>query len=133
MLEVLPRGIHVVGLEGAAGAALLPAWAEHEVLHEELAAPGEEIAQRNRPLGPFEDVVLLDLHPGQRTALLQQLVALARERLLGLQVRPARRQPDLAGYDLVLHGPCSSFGGKRGSLCTPRSPRLTQRRQQFRS
>src|SRR3546814_16006712 len=100
-------------MEGAAGAALLPAGAEHEVLHEELAAPGEEIAQRNRPLGPFEDVVLLDPHPGQRPALLQQLVALARERLLGFQLRLARRQPDLAGYDLVFHRASPRSGEKR--------------------
>src|SRR3546814_11715308 len=120
MLEVLPRGVDVVGLEGAAGAALLPAGAEHEVLHEELAAPGEEIAQRNRPLGPLEDVVLLDLHPGQRAALLQQLVALARERLLGFQLRLARRQPDLAGYDLVFPR-ASPLSGQTGS---PEDPRV---------
>src|SRR3546814_9102625 len=73
MLEVLPRGVDVVGLEGAAGAALLPAGAEHEVLHEELAAPGEEIAQRNRPLGPLEDVVLLD-RSEEHTSELQPLM-----------------------------------------------------------
>src|SRR3546814_15860268 len=52
---------------------------------------------------------------GQRAALLQQLVALAREPLLGFQVRAARRQPDLAGYDLVFHHACSSFWGDTGS------------------
>src|SRR3546814_5763777 len=52
---------------------------------------------------------------GQRAALLQQLVALAREPLLGFQVPAARRQPDLAGYDLVFHHACSSFWGETGS------------------
>src|SRR3546814_3238330 len=54
VLEVLARRIDMVGLEGAAGATLLPVRAEHEVLHEELAAPGEEIAQRDRPVRPLD-------------------------------------------------------------------------------
>src|SRR3546814_13321291 len=52
VLEVLARRIDMVGLEGAAGATLLPVRAEHEVLHDELAAPGEAIAQRDRPVRP---------------------------------------------------------------------------------
>src|SRR3546814_3247432 len=62
--------------------------------------PYATLFRSDRPVRPFEDVILLDLHPGQRPARLQQLVALARQRLLGLQVRLARREPVLAGNHL---------------------------------
>ncbi len=75
MREMLVGAVDMVGAERAAGAALLPVRREHEVLHDELAAPVEEIRKRAFSRRRVENVFLLDLHPWQLTAFGHDLVA----------------------------------------------------------
>ena len=82
VLQVQQRAADVIGLEGAAHAALAPVRAEHEVLDHQLAAAFEQLAQANRAAGVVKAVVLGDAPPGQLPALLEECVALAGELLL---------------------------------------------------
>src|SRR5471030_1033220 len=63
--EVIMDAVEVVRPVGAAGAALVPVWSEHEMLDDQLPAPGEEFGQGHATLGRLEDILLLDLLPGQ--------------------------------------------------------------------
>ena len=72
----------MVGHERAARATLLPIRSEHEVVDDQLAAPVEEVGERDLALGRVENVILLDLHPGQLAPLGAQLVASPRGFLL---------------------------------------------------
>ena len=81
--------VEVVHAEGTADAPLLPVWAEHEMRHDQLAAPGEQIGQCLWTVGAIEDVGFLDPLPGQREPLRGQLVAQAGELLFFLQ-KPLR-------------------------------------------
>ena len=97
------RTVEVVGEVGAALAALLPARREHEVVDDQLAAPGEQVGQGLPAVGAVEPVGLIDTLPGQLPAPRAEAVAPAGELLLLGQQRRARGQPLLVGYDLVLH------------------------------
>jgi hypothetical protein len=59
----------MVGQHGATGAAFLPFRAEHEVIHNRLAALIEQVGKGHLSARAVEDVVLLDLLPRQFTAL----------------------------------------------------------------
>ena len=74
MLEMRQGAVDMVGQEGAAGAARLPTGTEHEMIDHQLAAAVEELAERLLSLRRLEDVVLLDLDPGQGCALGGKLV-----------------------------------------------------------
>jgi hypothetical protein len=91
MLKMHDDAVDVVALERTADARIGPARTEHEMLDDELAAPGEEIAQRLFPVGAVEHVLLVDPDPRQRAALGAQLVAPPGPRLLLGQQRLARR------------------------------------------
>ena len=75
MRQVHVDAVEVVRPERAARAALVPVGAEHEVIDHELAAAGEQVAERDAGLRRLEDIVLLDLHPRQLAALARELVA----------------------------------------------------------
>src|SRR6516164_1848288 len=100
---MLERALDMVDLEGAADAALLLSRRQHEMLEDELAAPGEEIAQAHLSLRGVEEIWLLDPDPGQLPALGAQPVAQPRHLLLSCKMCPTGDQPFLAGYDPVLH------------------------------
>ncbi|MNE84102.1 hypothetical protein D3C80_1809730 [compost metagenome] len=68
--------VEVVGQERAAAAAFVPAVGEHEVVHQQLAATGEQVSQAHSALRAFKTEVLIDPDPGQGAAGLAQLVAL---------------------------------------------------------
>ncbi|MNP47369.1 hypothetical protein D3C76_1414190 [compost metagenome] len=74
--QVQVGAVEVVGQERAAGAAFLPAFAEHEVVDQQLAAAGEQVAEVQAALGAFEAVVLFDPYPGQGAAGFAQFIAL---------------------------------------------------------
>src|SRR6266403_1746097 len=76
MLEMLPRAVDLVREQRTAGASLLPLGTKHEVMDDKLTASVEQVAQRHRAVDAFEDIVLLDLDPGQGAALLRQAVPL---------------------------------------------------------
>ena len=79
------------------------------MLDDQLAAAGEEIGQGFAAVGPLEEVVLLDLDPGQLAALAGDFVLGAQMRLLLLEQGAAGGDPFLAGDDLVrLHDDSST-------------------------
>src|SRR5689334_5719921 len=93
--------LETVDPERAALAGGVPFGREHDVLHHELRPALEEISKAKLAVGPFEDIVLADLDPGQLAALFAELFAKARELLLAGHVRLAGLDPFLARYDLV--------------------------------
>ena len=88
--------------------------AEHEVLHQQLAAAVEQVGERAPALGRVEDVVLVDAHPRQRAALAGDLVAQARQFLLARQQRLALGNPFVPGYDAMVFGAHLGIGGRAG-------------------
>ncbi len=83
---------------GAAGGVVGP---EHEVVDEELRAPGKEVRQRDVPLLGVESILLVDPHPRQLLPPLGQLVALPRELLFRREQIEPRREPFFPGPRLV--------------------------------
>src|SRR5262249_19363057 len=96
---------------------------------EELAAPGEQVPQRELPLRCVEGVFLLHPHPGQLAPHPAELVTLTGVRLFALQQGHAGPEPLVAGDDGVrrlrssraTHCDCSfAAGAPRDS--TPPNP-----------
>ncbi|NYJ15087.1 hypothetical protein GGI64_006192 [Rhizobium leguminosarum] len=94
----------MIGQEGAAGAAGIPIRAEHEMIDQKLAAAVKEIGERLLSLGRVEDVILIDLHPGQRQPFGVDAVAQLRRLLFLQQQGTAGFDPLLTGHNLILHG-----------------------------
>jgi hypothetical protein len=72
-------------------------------MNDQLAAPVEEVGKRLPAVGRAEDVLLVDLHPGQRAPLGGDQVAHAGERLLVPEMRLPCGQPFLLRHNSVLH------------------------------
>src|SRR5207247_11438148 len=102
VIEVDAETVEIVRPEGAVLAALVPVRGEHEVIDDELAPAVEKLRQRLPALRPVEDVLLVDLLPGQGAPLAAQLVAQPGELLLLREEFPARPYPDLVRYDPML-------------------------------
>ena len=74
------------------------------MVHEELAAAVEQLGQGPLAALGVEDVLLVDLYPGQRAAGTTQVVPRVGEcALLAQQVEP-RREPNVARDDGRVHG-----------------------------
>src|SRR6185436_14142038 len=116
--EMHHRALDLVGAERAAETTLLPVGTQHEMVDDQLAAAGEQIAQRLLAVGSFEDVGLVDLDPGQLARLLAQLVLGAQQLLfLGQQVA-AGGNPFVAGDGFVCLHDSLSFQAASGRLST---------------
>lgn len=76
VIEVNERPIDVIGQEGTAWAAHFPFGTEHEVVNDELAAIAKETGKRLFTVWAVEDVILLNLDPGQRLALTAKFIVL---------------------------------------------------------
>src|SRR5207247_521353 len=74
----------------------------HEVVHQELRAPLEQVCQRRAPLGGLEAIVLLDPDPGELLPPPGQLVAPTRQLFLGGEQLAPGRKPLLARSCLVV-------------------------------
>lgn len=114
--------VHAVAMichEGAAWTTLLPSRAEHEVLHQQLAPPIEQVGECLRAFGSVEDIVLLDAYPRKRTALAGDLFAQARQLLFARQQRPAFGNPSVSGNDGMVYG-----GSLREWRCSWNAPWL---------
>ena len=83
---------------------MLRAGRHYEVLDVKLTAALEEIGQCQLSVRAGEDVVLLDLDPGQGEAFGRDLVTLAGPGLLAFEKRDSCFEPFLPGNDLMLHG-----------------------------
>jgi hypothetical protein len=93
MRQVHVHAVDMVGHEGAARAPFLPSRTQHEVLHQQLAPPFEQLGERALSFESVEDIVLLDANPWQRAALASDLVVQARQLLFVRQESPALRNP----------------------------------------
>ena len=102
MRKVHIHAIAVVGHEGATRATLLPVRSQHEVLHEQLPTAVEQVGERAAALGRFENIVLVDVNPRQRTALAGDLVAQACQFLFARQQRLALDNPFVPGCGTVV-------------------------------
>ena len=69
VLEMLPRAVDLISEQRTAGASFLPFGPEHKVIDDELTASIKQVGEHHWAVGAFEDIVLLDLDPGQRPAL----------------------------------------------------------------
>ena len=109
-MQVREGAVDGVGHRGARRATCLVAWAEHEVVDEQLSAAVEELRQRPRALVGLQAVLLLEWDPGQLAALACELVAHPGVFLLALEQLLASRLPFLTAADLVLrHCICLLF------------------------
>src|SRR5579862_1617278 len=104
MFEVNDHAVDVVRLERAADARVLPTRAQHEMLDDELAAPGKQIAECLAAVWTFEHVFLVEPDPGEAAPFLAQLVAQTGPFLFLGEQRLPRLKPFLARYDRMLHG-----------------------------
>ncbi len=100
MLEVLASGVEVIGQQRAPRADVVRIRREHVVIDEELAAAGEQLRQGLRPVAGLEDILFLDLHPGQGAAFGAHLIQHAGGGLFLLEERFAGLQPGGLGDDL---------------------------------
>ena len=102
MGQVQARRVVMVGPERAVLASLFGLRREHEVIHEELVAPCEQLGERFRAVRPLENVALLDTLPGERPPQQAQLVPGSGELLLSGEQRRAGRDPLVVGdYGVV--------------------------------
>jgi len=99
MLKVLTGPIDVIAQKRATATTLLPPRSEHEVIDDELAASLEQIRERHLPVRPFEEIGLVDLHPGQLTSLPAHFIVFSRGFLLFDQEPPAGSDPFLLRYN----------------------------------
>ena len=103
----------MIGEIRAARAAFLPARAKHEMVHDELALPIEELGERLLAARRVENVRLVHLDPRQLATLGAQLVACPGEFLLLGEKRLALSGPFALGDDLVLHTCATPLVGTR--------------------
>ena len=75
-------GVGMVHTEGATRAALLPIWAEHEVINNELTLALEEVGKSLLTFRRIEDIVFFDFDPGKLPTFGGNRIALPRELLL---------------------------------------------------
>ncbi|MNN68399.1 hypothetical protein D3C81_1841060 [compost metagenome] len=85
MRQVQVGAVEMVGEERAAGAAFAPSFGEHEVVDQQLTAPGEQVGEAQLAVRAVKTVGLFQLDPGQGAAGGGQFVALVGE---GLFMQP---------------------------------------------
>ncbi|MNC68551.1 hypothetical protein D3C75_1191590 [compost metagenome] len=83
--QVQVGAVEMVGEKRAAWATFAPAFGEHEVVDQQLAAPGEQVGEAQLAVRALKTVGLFQLDPGQGAAGGGQLVALVGE---GLFMQP---------------------------------------------
>jgi len=111
----MPRR-RMIGKIGTARAAFAPIGAEHEMIDDQLAAAGEEIAESLLSRRRIEYVILLDLDPGECAPFGAKLVAGLGQRLLLGKMRLPRREPLVLGYDFVLHDQLHEKQRREGTM-----------------
>ncbi|MNO57938.1 hypothetical protein D3C76_484860 [compost metagenome] len=111
--QVLVGPVDVVGQERATGTAFIPAFGEHEMVNDQLAAAIEQVGEFQFAIGSLEVVVLVDFHPGQGAPFCAEFVPLLGESLFVSQVLFARGEPFFPrhnGVVLNVHGVFSCRG-----------------------
>jgi hypothetical protein len=101
----------IVDQAGTTVAALAAVHVVHEVVDDQLTAPGEQIGQTQLTLRPLKTVIGLNLDHRQLAALGVQRIALLGQRLFFGQQSLAGKQPLLTTGNLgvfrTTHGQCS--------------------------
>src|SRR5215831_4385428 len=99
------HALKTVGPERAALAAFVPRRREHEMLHDELTAALEQIAEMLLALDAVEHIVLVDLDPGEFAPRLAQGIASAGQFLFPRHQRLPGFDPFFTRDDRMrLHG-----------------------------
>src|SRR5687768_8869894 len=94
------------------------------MVHDELAAAGEEISQRLLSAGRIKDVSLLDLLPGKSAACFSQLIPEAGAfLLLQQQFAPGLQPTRLSNAGMLFHGSTAYAGGMAGKEGSPSARR----------
>src|ERR1700722_11997987 len=115
---MLTRPVNVVRPERAAVTAFLPVGTEHEVLNDQLAAAGEQVAEGFPSVWPIENVRLLRSHPRQLASLTGKFIAGPGLFFLLDQKRLAGAQPFFARNDEVcLHNFSMSARTATSDVC----------------
>ena len=109
------RTVGVVHIEGAAGAALLPIGAEHEMVDDELALAVEEIGEANFAVRAIEYVILFDFYPGKLAPFGADCVLQVREFFFFLQKLFASGKPRGLRDDFGMLWDCFATG----HFCSP--------------
>ena len=102
VLQMYENSFDMVNFQRATHALRYLPRPHHEMLDEKLAASVEKVSERHLPFWRVEDVILLDLHPGQGATLDGQFVAQSRELLFLAEQVLARNQPLFLRDDFVL-------------------------------
>jgi hypothetical protein len=89
---------------------------KHEVLHQQLAPPLEQIGKRALALGCSEDIVLVNAYPGQRATLMGHLIAQARQLLFAREQHLALGNPFVPGYNPMAFGARLGIAGRTGHV-----------------
>ncbi len=87
--------------------SLLPAFGEHEVVDDQLAAAAEQVGQAQFAVGALEAVGFFDFYPGQGAAFGAEFVSFAGEGFFVGQVLAAGGEPFFPRDDwmiLYVHG-----------------------------
>ncbi|MNO83028.1 hypothetical protein D3C76_743180 [compost metagenome] len=100
--QVLVGAVDVVGQERATRAALIPAFSEHEMVNDQLAAATKQVGEFQFAVGTLEVVVLVDFYPGQGAAFGAESVAFPGEGLFVGQMLLAGGEPVFPGHDRVI-------------------------------
>jgi hypothetical protein len=101
------RAVEAISMERAERTPFGPFGTEHEVVDKQLRASTEQIKQRLLSFVRVENVFLVNRHPWQLLPAARHLVAATGELFLCLEQVQARREPLLAGSDLVQSCPTS--------------------------
>src|SRR5262245_19550558 len=96
MLEMLERGVDMIGEERTARANVIRIGRQHEMIDRELASRAEQLGKRYLAFWTVKDIVLLDIHPGQGAALGSDAVMQMGEFAFSCEQALARLQPFVA-------------------------------------
>src|ERR1043166_1429055 len=99
----------MVGPKRTMGATFFPPWPEHEVIDDELALAGEQIAECCLAARPVENIFLFDFDPGQLATFQVQCVAQFRKLLFPGEMFLAGGEPFLLGNHFAVFDPAGSF------------------------
>src|SRR4029077_13124867 len=99
MREMPVGAIEMIRQVRTALATLLPAWAEHEMIDNQLAATVEEIGQRFFAIRSVENIRLADVSPWQFASMPAHFVAQPSQFLLASEQILARDQPLASRHD----------------------------------
>src|SRR5262249_32788637 len=101
-VQMREGAVYMIGQERATRTSFLPFGTEHKVINDQLAPSVEKLGECRLPFRPVENVVLLDLDPGQLAPLPAEFIAPPRELFSFCQEGATRPDPFLPRYNLLV-------------------------------